>query len=106
MINHSKIFETRLRPLDGSVSKTVQRRRFDRKAGLGRSDRGQLSGCAGESGFGFIGALSGALSFVMTSGDTEVARQVWQGTTEGPYYITPDLAKKSIGERPLLAEKQ
>ena len=53
-----------------------------------------------------IGALSGALSFLVTGGDMEVARQVWQGTTEGPYLITPELAKKSIGERPLLAEQQ
>jgi hypothetical protein len=53
-----------------------------------------------------IGAMSGALSFLVTGGDMEVTRQVWQGTTEGPYLITPELAKKSIGERPLLGEQQ
>lgn len=48
----------------------------------------------------FIGALSGVLSYVVTGGDTEVAQQVWRDTQTGPYYITPELAKKSIGERP------
>ena len=31
-----------------------------------------------------IGALSGALSYVVTGGDTEVTRQVWRDTTDGP----------------------
>lgn len=48
----------------------------------------------------FIGALSGVLSYVFTGGDTEVAQQVWRDTQTGPYFITPELAKKSIGERP------
>ena len=47
-----------------------------------------------------IGALSGALSFVVTGGDTEVTRQVWQDTAEGPYAITPDVARSAIGYRP------
>ena len=53
-----------------------------------------------------FGALSGALSFVVTGGDTEVASQVWRDTSSGPYYISPDLAKKSVGDRPLLSEKK
>lgn len=48
----------------------------------------------------FIGALSGVLSYVLTGGDTEVAQQVWRDTQSEPYYITPELAKKAIGERP------
>ena len=48
------------------------------------------------------GAISGALSFVLTGGDTEVTRQVWRDTVQGPYVITPDLARKAIGERPEL----
>jgi hypothetical protein len=52
-----------------------------------------------------IGALSGALSFVVTGGNLELTRQIWQDTLTGPYYITPELAKKAIGERPLLEEK-
>jgi hypothetical protein len=51
-----------------------------------------------------IGALSGALSYVVTGGDTEVAKQVWQDTLQGPYVITPELARKSIGQRPELEE--
>ena len=47
-----------------------------------------------------IGALSGALSFVVTGGDTEVTRQVWQDTTEGPYVITREVAGTAIGFRP------
>ena len=53
-----------------------------------------------------IGALSGALSFLVTGGDMEVAGQVWRDTSAGPYYITPELAKKAVGERPLLEEKK
>jgi len=52
-----------------------------------------------------IGALSGALSFVVTGGNLELTRQIWRDTLTGPYYITPELAKKAIGERPLLQEK-
>jgi hypothetical protein len=47
-----------------------------------------------------IGALSGVLSFIVTGGDTEVARQVWQDTVHGPYAITPEVARTGIGYRP------
>src|SRR5262252_2597899 len=53
-----------------------------------------------------FGALSGALSFLVTGGDTEVAGQVWRDTFSEPYYISPELAKKSIGQRPLLIEQK
>jgi hypothetical protein len=52
-----------------------------------------------------IGAVSGALSFLVTGGDTEVAQQVWRDTQSPPYFISPELAKKSIGERPLLQDQ-
>ena len=52
-----------------------------------------------------MGLTGGVLSYVVTGGDTEVARQMWQDTTAGPYLITPDLARKSIGERPELSQK-
>ena len=52
-----------------------------------------------------MGAVSGALSFVLTGGDEEVTRQVWRDTLQGPYFITPELAKKAIGERPELQAK-
>jgi hypothetical protein len=52
-----------------------------------------------------IGLLFGALSFVLTGGDTEVTHQMWRYSTADPYLITPDLARKAIGERPELLEK-
>jgi hypothetical protein len=51
-----------------------------------------------------IGHLSGALSYVVTGGNTELTQQIWQDTTEGPYLITPELARKSIGRRPELED--
>ncbi len=54
----------------------------------------------------FIGLASGALSFVVTGGNADLTRQIWQDTTEGPYLVTPELAKKSIGQRPELVEKK
>ena len=53
-----------------------------------------------------IGALSGVLSFVVTGGDTEVAKQVWRDTSQGPYLVTPDLARMSVGQRPELELKK
>mgnify|MGYP001593936359 FL=1 len=49
-----------------------------------------------------MGLTGGALSYILTGGDAEVTRQMWQDTTAGPYLITPDLARKSIGARPEL----
>jgi hypothetical protein len=51
-----------------------------------------------------IGALSGALSYVVTGGNAELTQQIWQDTTEGPYLITPELARNSIGRRPELQD--
>jgi hypothetical protein len=51
-----------------------------------------------------IGILSGALSFVATGGNEDLTRQIWNDTLQGPYVITPELAKKSIGERPELLQ--
>ena len=51
-----------------------------------------------------FGAIGGALWFLFTGGDTEVTRQVMRDTSSGPYFIDRALAKKSIGERPLLTE--
>jgi hypothetical protein len=53
-----------------------------------------------------MGLFFGALSFVLTGGDTEVMRQTWRDTTEGPYLITPEVARKSIGRRPYLSETE
>jgi hypothetical protein len=51
-----------------------------------------------------MGLFFGTLSFVLTGGDTEVMRQAWRDTTEGPYLITPDVARNAIGRRPDLSE--
>lgn len=50
-----------------------------------------------------MGAVTGALSFLLT-GNADLTRQIWRDTTEGPYLITPALARKAIGQRPELME--
>ena len=52
-----------------------------------------------------MGALSGALSFVVTGGNTELTQQIWHDTSEGPYIITPEVARTAIGKRPELEAK-
>jgi hypothetical protein len=52
-----------------------------------------------------MGLLSGALSFVLTGGNYDLTQQIWRDTLQGPYVITPELAEKSVGERPELLEK-
>ncbi len=52
-----------------------------------------------------MGALTGALSFLLT-GNADLTRQIWEDTTQGPYLITPDVAKRAVGERPELLEKK
>lgn len=51
-----------------------------------------------------VGALSGALSYVATGGNEELTRQIWRDTLRGPYVITPELARTSIGHRPEIEE--
>jgi hypothetical protein len=53
-----------------------------------------------------MGLFFGALSFVLTGGDTEVTQQMWRYSTEGPYLITPEVARKAIGKRPYLSETE
>ena len=53
-----------------------------------------------------MGVFFGALSFVLTGGDTEIMHQAWRDTTEGPYLITPEVARKAIGRRPNLSETE
>jgi hypothetical protein len=53
-----------------------------------------------------IGALSGALSFVVTGGNADLTKQIWQDTLQGPYVITPELAHTSVGQRPELESKK
>jgi hypothetical protein len=51
-----------------------------------------------------VGVVFGALSFVLTGGDNEVAQQMWRDSTADPYLITPEIARKAIGRRPELSE--
>ena len=53
-----------------------------------------------------IGAVSGALSYVVTGGNADLTKQIWRDTSEGPYMITPDVARMGVGQRPELAEKK
>ncbi len=52
-----------------------------------------------------MGAISGALSYVVAGGNADLTKQIWQDTSQGAYVITPDLARTSIGQRPELHEK-
>ena len=49
-----------------------------------------------------MNAFIGALSFVLSGGNAELTKQIWSDTLPGPYVITPEIAKKAIGERPEL----
>jgi len=51
-----------------------------------------------------VGALSGALSYVVTGGNTELTQQIWQDTLQEPYVVTRGLARQSIGQRPEIQE--
>lgn len=52
-----------------------------------------------------MGALGGALSYVVTGGNADLTKQIWRDTFQGPYIITPDVARMGVGQRPELAEK-
>ena len=52
-----------------------------------------------------IGLIAGAVSFILTGGNADLTKQIWRDTTEGPYLVTPEVAKKGIGERPELEKK-
>ena len=49
-----------------------------------------------------VGAVSGALSYLVTGGNTELTQQIWRDTSQGPYIITPEVARTGIGRRPEL----
>ena len=50
-----------------------------------------------------MGAFSGGLSYIVT-GNADLTKQIWHDTSEGPYIITPELARQSVGQRPLLEQ--
>ena len=51
-----------------------------------------------------MGVLTGALSLLLT-GNMDLVKQIWDDTTQGPYLIAPDVAKKAVGDRPELRKK-
>ena len=51
------------------------------------------------------GVLTGALSLLLT-GNLDLSKQIWEDTTQGPYLITPEVAKQAVGDRPELREKK
>ena len=53
----------------------------------------------------FLGLTGGALSFVLTGGNADLTAQIWKDVTEGPYLITPGVARTAIGERPELQKR-
>ncbi|MEX0802117.1 MAG: hypothetical protein WD688_02175 [Candidatus Binatia bacterium] len=53
-----------------------------------------------------MGLVSGALSYLLTGGNADLTKQIWQDTTQGPYLITPEVARNAIGQRPELLEQK
>lgn len=53
-----------------------------------------------------VGALSGALSYIVTGGNTELTQQIWRDTQNGPYMIDPKLARTGVGRRPEIEDKK
>lgn len=52
-----------------------------------------------------MGAVSGAFSYVVTGGNADLTKQIWRDTSEGPYLVTPEVARMGVGQRPELTEK-
>src|SRR5689334_1106801 len=52
-----------------------------------------------------MGALAGGLSLALT-GNTELSKQIWRDTTQGPYLITPEVARTAVGQRPELLDNK
>ena len=53
-----------------------------------------------------MGAISGALSFIVTGGNADLTQQIWRDTQQGPYLITPEVARMAVGQRPEIADKK
>jgi hypothetical protein len=52
------------------------------------------------------GILTGALSFILTGGNSSLTQQIWQDTLQDPYVITPELAEKAVGQRPEISQNK
>jgi len=40
------------------------------------------------------------ISWLGSLGDTQQVKEIWKNTTEMPYFISPEKARKAIGKRP------
>jgi hypothetical protein len=52
-----------------------------------------------------MGAVSGAFSYIVTGGNADLTKQIWRDTSEGPYLVTPEVARMGVGKRPELTEQ-
>lgn len=52
------------------------------------------------------GFIAGALSFILTGGNADLTRQIWSDVTESPWYISPAVARRAVGERPELEKRK
>ena len=50
------------------------------------------------------GLAAGSLAYLVFGGDSEMARQIWEDSSQGPYLITPEIARAAVGKRPELSE--
>jgi len=51
------------------------------------------------------GLFESGISFVLSGGNAKLSKQILENTQEGPYLITPEVARKAIGSRPELDNK-
>jgi hypothetical protein len=53
-----------------------------------------------------VGAVAGALSYVVTGGNAELTQQIWRDTQDQPYIIDQKLARTGVGYRPELEARK
>ncbi|MBI2091179.1 MAG: hypothetical protein HYT78_20975, partial [Deltaproteobacteria bacterium] len=42
------------------------------------------------------GLAAGSLAYLVFGGDSEMARQIWEDSSQGPYLITPEIARAAV----------
>lgn len=53
-----------------------------------------------------MGLITSSASLILSGGNGDLSEQILRDTTAEPYLITPELAKKAVGQRPELLEKK
>lgn len=51
------------------------------------------------------GVAAGGLAYLFFGGDSEMARKIWEDTSRGPYFITPEIARAAVGRRPEMTQE-